>query len=191
MNLYQIEKKKYTNCWRTGEYSHSRYVDLLLGVIKKLKPKGKVLDIGCGNGYVVNKLLGFGIDAYGVDITSAGWKTKSKVNPNFPFPVTRLYQAPVWKLPFGNDAFEITFSLTLLEHLPTSFIDKTAEEIIRITYKKSLHYIDISCKQEQFGYDLHLTVKPIVWWERKFRCANSKKLSLYLASKNILISGHP
>ena len=180
------EKEKYANCWATGEYKQSEQSYWVIDVIKNLNPKSKVLDLGCGNGFVVKKLVDNGIDAYGVDITSKGWMQKSRVNPSIKILKERLFEAPLWKTPFLDKEFDITFSTTVLEHIPTEMVAPTIKEILRITKEKTIHYVDTVKEQEQFGQNLHVTVQPCDWWLVQFNQGNYHRVECIVQDKSAL-----
>jgi len=180
------EKEKYTACWKTGEYQQSEQSYWIVEIIKNLKPDSKVLDFGCGNGFVVKKLVDSGIDAYGIDITNTGWTKTSKVNPVLNIPKDRLFEAPLWKTPFDNKEFDITFSTTVLEHIPPGMVAPTLKEILRITKEKTIHYVDTVKEQEQFGENLHMTVQPCDWWLKEFARHNSDNIECIIEDKHKL-----
>lgn len=58
------------------------YHNELLRCICKLLPKdcGTILDVGCGNGYIANRLLEAGYDVYGIDASHQGVAQANKKN---------------------------------------------------------------------------------------------------------------
>jgi len=162
----ETEHDKYSKCWNSGLYTQSKCNNFY----KKISSFcfGKVLDIGAGNGLIVSRLLSEGLDAHGVDITKDAWETKSNVNPYFVSPKSRLTEASVCNLPYEDNEFDVTFSTTLMEHLPESSVDKAISEIARVTKHRTIHWIDTDGEDVQFGMKLHLTVKPKSWWVSKF-----------------------
>ena len=179
------EKKKYDEVWGTGKYHQSPANSWVIDKILALEPLGKVLDIGCGNGYAVAELLERKVDAHGTDITKAAWKTKSAVNPSFHIPEEKLTEAPASNTPFKNAEFDTTYSVTVLEHIPPEEVSAVIKEILRITSNKTIHYINTEFEQQQFGHDLHLTVKPLEWWQEQFDKYNFKKISVILGDSNL------
>jgi len=183
--INKAEKEKYNRIWSTGKYLQSPASSWVVDKILATKPSGKVLDVGCGNGYVVSKLLEKGIDAYGIDITKAAWETKSEINPDFRIPKGRLTEASASNIPFKNGEFDTTYSVTLLEHIPPEEVSVVVGEILRVTSNKTIHYINTRSKQQQFGYDLHLTVESLGWWQAWFDKHNSKKVVVVLGDSNV------
>lgn len=183
MRAFQIkERQKYAHCWGTGLYRQSPTSLAVVGTIATLGFK-RVLDLGCGNAYVVRKLLDAGLDAYGVDITNQGWQTESRANPPLLVPTDRLIQAAVWDLPFEEKHFDLTFSITLLEHLPPESVARCISEILRVTKLETVHYIDVKYPQRQFGYNLHLTIRPVGWWAERFDALNDGGMRVVIKEK--------
>ena len=178
------EKKKYSKIWATGKYLQSPAGSWVIDRILASNPTGKVLDIGCGNGYVVAKLLEKNIDAYGIDITKAAWETKSEINPNFSTPKNRLVEASASSIPFGDGEFNTTFSIMLLEHIPPEEISAVIREVLRVSKNKTIHYVNTMHRQRQFGYDLHLMVEPLRWWQAQFNKYNPKGIVTVLKDCN-------
>ncbi|MBI5872714.1 MAG: class I SAM-dependent methyltransferase [Candidatus Omnitrophica bacterium] len=169
------EKEKYSKLWRSV-YKRSacamlmaRYIESV-GIRSVLEKEGNLLEIGCGDGSTLSYLLATGYDCYGLDITLAGTE-KNAIKPE------RLFEAPVWEMPFCDEKFDLTFSTDTLEHLPTDFVEASIKEIIRITHHRTIHCI-ATFSDRQFGEELHLTIKPIKWWRDLFEKYNKKGLRI-------------
>lgn len=112
-----------------------------------------VLDIGCGHGYIVEKMVHHGIDAYGVDISIYA----GELIPG------RFFQ---WDatlgLPFKDKVFDLVISMDFFEHLYDNEINVTRDEMLRIG--KNVISL-ISFKRN----DYHLTVNPREWWEERLK----------------------
>ena len=96
--------------------------DLILhkGPVEKLKiPKGaRVLDIGCGDGTLVNKLRGEGIDAVGIDYEP--WEKNENI-----------IRADAHFLPFKTETFDYVVSFLVIGHVKDEM--KVMEEVSRVT----------------------------------------------------------
>ena len=103
--------------------------ELLLDLLQP-RPEEKILDAGCGTGVFTYNILGAGSHVTGFDIsypmlTRAGVKTKG-----LPF---RAVAGDMRYLPFADDCFDKTVSMTALE-----FIDDgraAVEDLFRVTKK--------------------------------------------------------
>lgn len=81
-----------------------------------LKPRGRLLDVACGNGYFVMNAIKYGLECYGVDISSEAIKIADKLTNG----KAKFYATPAEKLPFENNFFDYVTILGSLEH----FMDK-------------------------------------------------------------------
>lgn len=94
----------------------------LLSLLDKGKNK-LILDLGCGNGYLVNQLLKKGYNAYGTDASAEGIAIAKKEHPDKFY----LQDLSTGQLPpeLQSQPFDTIISTEVIEHLydPESFID--------------------------------------------------------------------
>lgn len=94
----------------------------LLDLLNKSKNK-VILDMGCGNGYLVNYLLKDGYNAYGTDASAEGIAIADRENPDRFY----LQDLSTGELPKELQAlpFDTIISTEVIEHLynPEGFID--------------------------------------------------------------------
>lgn len=95
-------------------------------VIKIAKEKNakKVLDVGAGSGWLVSKLRSVGIEAYGCDRSLLAIKSNL------------IVRAEATKLPFKTNSFDLVTSISLIEHLTPSQVNKFLTEIKRVLKPK-------------------------------------------------------
>jgi ubiquinone/menaquinone biosynthesis C-methylase UbiE len=95
---------------------------------KDFKDK-KVLDVGCGNGYVLSHYAKEGANVFGVDITQAGIHL---CNKRFDYLDLKgdFRVADAQSLPFQNDTFDCVCSMGVLHHVPNT--QKALDEIWRV-----------------------------------------------------------
>lgn len=183
--IIKQEKEKYIKTWQLGLEGQSRTAWYIFQYLKdKWNKNYNILDLGCGNG-VITELLrqeGF-VNSFGVDITLEGLKGyKSLIKFNQPIPkfIPNLHyyvESPLWNLPFKDKAFDYTFSCDVLEHIPTEMVDKTIQEIIRVTKIETFHCI-ATFPDRRGGVNFHLTIQPINWWKETFNNYNKDNLSI-------------
>lgn len=152
------EKEKYCRQWKTN-YMPSVSARVLADYINSfVHYPYRLLDIGCGDGTTVVELRKKGWLCDGMDITLAGLKPEA---------VKGFYESTLWAMPFNDREFGFTFSTDVLEHIPPEKIEDAIKEIFRISRHRTLHII-ATFPHEMDGVDLHLTVKPISWWQEQF-----------------------
>lgn len=125
------------------------------------KPMGKVLDIGCAMGYCVARLRKRGVDAWGVDVSKYALSQASdEVKPY-------LKLASADNLPFKDKEFDIAFSASTFEHLPSEILAKAIAEVVRVA-KRGIIAVTPG-DDPYFDEDItHRTKQPLSWWRGQF-----------------------
>ena len=90
--------------WDAGFYA--KYAD----AVCPAGPDGKVLDVGCGVGQVVQRLIDAGHEAHGVEVSEPNIAKAKQVSDR-----CRLYDGR--SLPFDDATFESVGALNVLEHV--------------------------------------------------------------------------
>ena|SRR5947209_4350276 len=85
----------------------------ILGVLSRNAKLGRTLDIGCGNGAVLEALSAYTHDIFGVDVSEEALSlTRERL------PAATVAQADVQEsLPFTDDYFDSVLMLDVIEHL--------------------------------------------------------------------------
>jgi len=108
----------------TAAYLHDPLIQLLT-------KDAVILDLGCGNGALVNKLITLGYNAYGSDASASGIEIANKVNPGR-FAIQDLSSD---ELPenFSNLKFTTIISTEVVEHLyaPRKFVGFAKHILLR------------------------------------------------------------
>lgn len=130
-----------------------------------INPKN-ALDIGCGDGNLVDWLRFFGVDAYGVEISKHALKL---VNPKIK---EYVKEADLTDLPFKNGEFNLVLSFDVMEHVERGKIKKAANEAARVAKKYILHKIYTRENlwitwMHRKDYS-HVSVMPKVRWQSIF-----------------------
>jgi cyclopropane fatty-acyl-phospholipid synthase-like methyltransferase len=131
-----------------------------------------ILEIGCGNGITLKWLKEF-YNVCGNDIT-----IKPAIKNGIDYGC--LYEYPIWKFP-KTEKFDYTISTDVLEHIPIEKIDESIKRIIEISKKGTIHAICTRAAETKYeGKQVHLTVKPIWWWRKKFKEHNNSGIEVII-----------
>jgi ubiquinone/menaquinone biosynthesis C-methylase UbiE len=95
----------------------------------KLHTSHRVLDVGCGNGYVLSRYAKGGAEVYGVDLTQAGIDLCRR---RFELSGIRgsFTVGSAEDLPYPSDTFDVVCSMGVLHHTPDT--PKAVDEIFRV-----------------------------------------------------------
>lgn len=182
------EKELYSGLWKNGYIPSRCAMPLAAYIAKTADKKMSLLDIGCGDGSTARTLRLMNFNCKGLDITSAGivfTKETSMVNK----PLDKWFiEACIWNTGLMDNLFDYTFSTDVLEHLPEDKVDDAIKEIIRITKIKTFHCI-ATFKDTRDGIELHKTIRPVEWWEDKFKSLNTKGIQVELIDRTIFLLG--
>ncbi len=145
---------------------HSPGYQLVLENLTRLKGvKGPALDIGCGAGFALQKLMQppLNLDAFGIDISPAAIELASRrVDPE------RVQVASSTQLPFDDNRFDLITCFDVFEHLDEVDLPQMINEIRRVTRPGGLMMLSAALRAasatDQFGDNVHRTVKPVQWW---------------------------
>jgi SAM-dependent methyltransferase len=118
-NYYRENERyaKFLESWDVGFYA--KYADALCPTM----PNGKALDVGCGVGQVVQRLMDAGHEAHGVEVSEPNIAKAKRVSDR-----CQLYDGQ--SLPFDEATFDSAGALNVLEHVeePEAFV----AEIVRV-----------------------------------------------------------
>jgi len=137
-----------------------------------LKAGDKILDIGCGKGFLLfdfTKVVP-GIEVYGIDISEyAVENSKEEVKPH-------LQVSNCTKLPFEDKAFDFVYSINTFHNLHNEDLEKALNEMNRVSKsnkqyicvesyrneieKANLLYWQVTCEQFNAAEDWN-------WWFKK------------------------
>ena len=145
-----------------GGYEYDgRWISVARDIIKffDLKKDAKILDVGCGKGFLIYDLIKQDMDAYGLDISKYAIKSS-------PFSIRqRIWYGTAEKLPFGDQSFDLVLSINTLHNLPREGCIKALQEIERVcrdnsyivvdsyhTPKQKKHFEEWVLTAETYGY---------------------------------------
>ncbi len=112
----------------------------LIQIIKPLKVK-KILDVGCGEGFTLDKFKKerIGYELVGIDYSDDALKLGKKAYPGL-----NLKKGDIYKIKEPDNAYDLVLATEVLEHLEDP--SKALEELIRVSNK----YIVLSVPNEPF-----------------------------------------
>ncbi len=117
--------EQYNKGYFTGDLSRGAYINYkedkpfivrnmrkFLSEIKKVKPNGRLLDVGCAMGFFVEIALEAGYDAYGFDPSSYAVENAVKLNGH-----TRIRLGSIASVSYPPKAFDVITLFDVFEHL--------------------------------------------------------------------------
>jgi len=160
-------------CYGGYRYMPGRWAPVAQAMIDHygLKAGDKVLDIGCGKGFLLYEmsLLEPGLEIHGIDISPYAIEhAKEEIKG-------RLQVANANQLPFPDNHFDFVFSITTLHNLHNYDLDKALREMERVgkknkylcvesyrneTEKANLLYWQVTC-------EAFCTPEEWDWWFRQ------------------------
>ena len=112
-------------------------------VIKILRPLkiGKVLDVGCGEGFTLDKFEKekIGKSLFGIDYSNDALRLGAKIYPHL-----NLKKGDIYKIDSPDNTYDLVLATEVLEHLEHP--EKGLDELIRVSRK----YVLISVPNEPF-----------------------------------------
>ncbi len=105
------------------------------------KSVDSILDVGCGEGFTLNRLKGKGIGKRleGIEHSIDAIELGKKIYPDI-----KITQGSIYDLPYQDNSFDLVLCTEVLEHLEDP--KKGLEELIRVSKK----YLVISVPNEPF-----------------------------------------
>ncbi|HEB85977.1 MAG TPA: methyltransferase domain-containing protein [Gammaproteobacteria bacterium] len=160
-------------CYGGYRYMPGRWAPVARAMIEHygIKPGDKILDIGCGKGFLLYEitLLVPGVEVYGIDISDYAIKnSKDEIR-------AYLRVGNATDLSFPDHAFDLVYSITTLHNLHNYDLDKALREMERVgkenkylcvesyrneTEKANLLYWQVTC-------EAFCTPEEWEWWFRQ------------------------
>ena len=127
-------------------------------IINILQKKGakKVLDLGCGNGFLSKTLSDLGMEVVGIDPSQSGIDNCKKLLPNNKFYCMGIYDDPS---KIVEDNFDAVVSTEVIEHL---FYPR---ELPRFAFKKLAEKGLLILTTPYHGYIKNLTLSLLNKWD--------------------------
>ncbi|HZQ74379.1 MAG TPA: methyltransferase domain-containing protein [Burkholderiales bacterium] len=124
-----------------GGYRYDgRWIPIAEDIVRHfgLKPGERVLDVGCGKGFLVKDLMKVcaGLDAYGLDVSEYA------VLHCEPEVVGRLHVGNATKLPFPDKSFDAVLAINTVHNLDRAGCVDALKEIERVSRGRSYIQVD-------------------------------------------------
>ncbi len=84
-------------------------------ILERIKNKGTLLDVGCGAGFLTNRMAQEGFQVTGVDLSPESLKVATRYDTTH---TVNYVTADACHLPFPDASFEVVTTLDFLEHVP-------------------------------------------------------------------------
>ena len=130
-----------------GYYYDGRWKKVAEDIINfyNLKPKMKVLDVGCAKGFLVKDLIQAcpGLEVYGLDVSEYA------INNCEDLVKDRLYIANALDIPFPNDTFDCVLSINTIHNLSRNLVKVALTEMIRVSKGNIFVQVDSYQNHEQ------------------------------------------
>src|SRR4051812_17364912 len=110
-----MDYKDYNFAGAGPGHMHGRLVPHVLRMAGPVGQRVRVLDVGCGNGYVCGKFLELGCSATGVDLSQTGIELARKTYPKGRFEIMGADNNLLRNL--DEKPFDIIVSTEVVEHL--------------------------------------------------------------------------
>lgn len=144
--------------------------------ISYLKPKAKILDIGCAAGRDSRIFKNKGFDVVGIDLSKKLLAIARLDNPDVTF-----IKADMRKLPFENNNFNAIWANAVLHHLEKKEIETTLKEWQRILSPNGIMYIRTKMGKGIWKGKDSLSIGE----EREFTLLTSKELESMLTKSGL------
>ena len=118
MDMFGTQKEYYDRRWAREEFANtlqaSRCAAILSGIACLDLTRPRILDLGCGSGWLTAVLAQFG-PTVGVDLSDHAVREASKRYPWVRFYATNIME---WKEPLQLGEFDVVVSQEVIEHVP-------------------------------------------------------------------------
>jgi len=84
-------------------------------ILDRIAKKGTLLDVGCGAGFLTNRMAKEGFQVTGVDLSQESLNVAERYDKT---KTAKYIKADACHLPFADESFDVVTTLDFLEHVP-------------------------------------------------------------------------
>lgn len=84
-------------------------------ILERISQKGTLLDVGCGAGFLTNRMAKEGFQVTGVDLSQESLNVAERYDTT---KTAKYLKADACHLPFPDESFDVVTTLDFLEHVP-------------------------------------------------------------------------
>lgn len=133
----------------TNRYGDSPFIMQNIGKFSTLmRPKGKILDLGCGSGRAMKHFIEKGFSVVGIDFSEGMLKLARERVPQ-----ADLRKMNMNKLKFPDGNFDGIWSNFTLLHVPTREIQVVLNECFRVLKPKGIFFISTGVGTDEEGVE--------------------------------------
>jgi SAM-dependent methyltransferase len=134
-------------CYGGYRYMEGRWEKVARAMVEQygIKPGDKILDVGCGKGFLLYDFTKVvpDLELHGIDISEyAIANAKEEIKD-------RLQVGNATSLPYPDNFFDFVFSITTLHNLPCYDLDKALREIERVSKKNKYICVESYRNEEE------------------------------------------
>ena len=152
---FKVNSKEYFDDGQRIRYKYHYHIPRDIEILSKIKPGGKVLDIGVGIGCDTELLCKKGFEVFGIDLTSRSVES-TRARLNFYGLKADIKQGNAEKLDFPDNTFDAVYSFGVLHHTPDT--EKAINEVHRVLKPNGIALIMLYNKQS-LNYWAHVVTK--------------------------------
>lgn len=154
---YQREYNKHWSRPSSGCANQHDDLALLTTQIEVVAGYGNVLDVGCGDGLLVQALCAKGIDARGLDVSNLAVDVANSRC------LGRFSQGSVLSLPHAQRSVDTVICINLLEHIVEEDVSRALAEVARV----ARHTVYLRITLQSDGASKRRTLESREWWEQR------------------------
>jgi 2-polyprenyl-3-methyl-5-hydroxy-6-metoxy-1,4-benzoquinol methylase len=113
MSRYTCKGFEFAN--EAESHMHRHFMPHIMNLTRELRPDSRILDVGCGNGFLCGEFLSRGYHVIGIDLSSPGIEIARRTYPAGRFEVLDADAQILERL--NEEPFDLVVSTEVVEHL--------------------------------------------------------------------------